>query len=95
MIIHVLTQEQQDFAAEHHDLIYDFLRDNRLLQDEFYDVVVFGYLHAVRRYLVHERLRRQVEFDVLARRAMMRDLAVHCKAARTCSASPTWELRLV
>ena len=42
-----LTKEQQDFAAEHHGLVYKFLNDNHLPEDEFYDVVIFGYLKAV------------------------------------------------
>lgn len=31
-----LTKEQQDFAAEHHGLVYKFLNDNHLPEDEFY-----------------------------------------------------------
>ena len=42
-----LTKEQQEFAAEHHGLVYKFLNDNRLAEDEFYDVIIFGYLKAV------------------------------------------------
>ena len=36
-----LTKEQQEFAAEHHGLVYKFLNDNHLPEDEFYDVVIF------------------------------------------------------
>lgn len=43
-----LTKEQQEFAAEHHGLVYKFLNDNHLPEDEFYDVVIFPYLKAVR-----------------------------------------------
>ena len=45
-----LTKEQQEFAAEHHGLVYKFLNDNHLPDDEFYDVVIFPYLKAVRDY---------------------------------------------
>ena len=45
-----LTKEQQEFAAEHHGLVYKFLNDNHLPEDEFYDVVIFPYLKAVRDY---------------------------------------------
>ena len=45
-----LTKEQQEFAAEHHGLVYKFLNDNHLPEDEFYDVVIFHYLKAVRDY---------------------------------------------
>lgn len=44
-----LTKEQQDFAAEHHGLVYKFLNDNHLPENEFYDVVIFGYLKCRRR----------------------------------------------
>lgn len=30
-----LTKEQQEFAAEHHGLVYKFLNDNHLSEDEF------------------------------------------------------------
>lgn len=45
-----LTHEQQQFAAEHHDVIYDFLRAFGLSERDHYDVVVFGYLNAVKKY---------------------------------------------
>ena len=41
-----LTKEQQAFATAHHSLVYKFLNENRLPEDEFYDVVIFGYLKA-------------------------------------------------
>ena len=44
-----LTKEQQAFATDHHGLVYKFLNENRLPEDEFYDVVIFGYLKAVYR----------------------------------------------
>ena len=49
-----LTKEQQEFAAEHHGLVYKFLNDNHLPDDEFYDVVIFPYLKAVQDYFSDE-----------------------------------------
>ena len=49
-----LTMEQKEYAAEHHNLVYRFLRLNRLDESEFYDVVIFGYLKAVREYLENQ-----------------------------------------
>lgn len=46
-----LTDEQRQFAEEHHSVVYSFLRAFRLPESEYYDVVVFGYLNAVRKYL--------------------------------------------
>ena len=42
-----LTPEQQAFAAEHHSVIYSFLRQRRLTDDYCYDIVVFGDVQAV------------------------------------------------
>ena len=39
-----LTKEQQAFATDHHGLVYKFLNENHLPEDEFYDVVIFAYL---------------------------------------------------
>lgn len=64
-----LTHEQRLFAAKHHDLVYKFLRKHHLSQDEFYDVVIFGYLTAVRRYLTIPAL-SQYSFNTIAWRGM-------------------------
>lgn len=64
-----LTHEQRIFAANHHDLVYKFLNKNGLSQDEFYDVVIFGYLTAVRRYLTLSNL-GQYSFNTIAWQGM-------------------------
>ncbi len=38
--------EYERFVSENHPLICSFLRERRLDQSEFYDVVVFGFLNA-------------------------------------------------
>ena len=67
-----LTQEESDFAAAHHNLIGRYLRRARLPEDDFYDVAVFGYLRAVRKYLARPEL-RQYKFSTIAYRAMSCD----------------------
>ena len=66
-----LTRMESEFAAEHHALIYTFLRAFDLPEEDFYDVAVFGYLSAVRAYLAREELRRG-SFRTIAYRAMNR-----------------------
>lgn len=73
-----LTKEQQAFAADHHGLVYKFLNDNHLPEDEFYDVVIFGYLKAVRDYFSRDVL-RQYSFSTIAWKAMTRNLSNHFK----------------
>lgn len=77
-----LTYEQQQFAAEHHDVINAFLRAFRLPESEYYDVVVFGYLNAVRKYTEIPDL-REYSFKTIAFWSMRTSLTNESrKAAR-------------
>lgn len=64
-----LTNEERLYAAIHHDLVFRFLRKNRLSKDEYYDVVILAYLRAVRRYWTEEDLRKY-RFSTIAWGAM-------------------------
>ena len=64
-----LTKEQQTFATAHHSLVYKFLNEKRLPEDEFYDVVIFGYLKAVRDYF-SDLTAQQFTFSTIANRRM-------------------------
>ena len=66
-----LTDEQRDYATEHHALVYKFLKDNHLPMDEFYDVIIFGYLRAVKRYLTEASL-HQYKFTTIAWSCILR-----------------------
>ena len=63
-----MTQEERDFAEQKHDLVIDFLRCKRLPMDDFYDIVIFGYLSAVQQYSRNPPT--GVEFKAMAFRAM-------------------------
>ncbi len=71
-----LTKEQRDFAAERHNLIYAFLNDKGLPEDEYYDIVVFGFLRAVRRYLNLPHLQKY-SFSTIAWSSMDCSLVNH------------------
>ena len=64
-----LTKEQQDFAAEHRGLVYKFLNDNHLPENEFYDVVIFPYLKAVQDYC-NSASTQKYSFSTIAIRQM-------------------------
>ena len=68
-----LKIEQKLFAAENHGLVYKFLKENHLPEDEFYDAIIFGYLRAVRRYFTEETLRKY-SFSTIAWNCMKVDL---------------------
>ena len=46
--IETLTEQESAFAAENHSLIFRFLSRKGLPEDEYYDVVAFGYLNGVK-----------------------------------------------
>lgn len=63
-----LTDEERAFAEEQHRLVDDFLRYKRLSADDYYDVIVFGYLTAVQQYF--RKPPANVRFSDMAFRAM-------------------------
>jgi hypothetical protein len=72
-----LTKEQQAYAAEHHGLVYAFLNENKLPDDDFYDIVIFGYLRAVKRYHEEAGLAEKFSFSTIAWGAMRTSLSNH------------------
>lgn len=75
-----LTQEQSAFAAEHHNLVYSFLNKKRYSEDEFYDIVIFGYLLAVRVYLEREDLQAKYKFSTIAYARMRSAISNHFRS---------------
>lgn len=65
-----LTQKEYEFSQEHHETALRFLRLRGLPEDEFYDVIIFGYLKAVQEYLRKPELRRRYCFSTIAERQM-------------------------
>lgn len=50
-----LTDEERTFAEKHHKLVFSLLRDKALQYDDWYDVVIFGYLLAVQKMVCASR----------------------------------------
>lgn len=67
--IHLLDPSQQQFAAQNHQIVDRFLSKKRLDTEEFYDVVIFGYLQAVQEYLERPEL-SSYTFSTIAWRKM-------------------------
>ena len=83
-----MTPAQQLFAEEHHNLVYAFLNEKKLPEDEYYDVVVFGYLQAVMDYTAQGESSR-FSFATIAWRKMESRLADHFRhqaSYQACSA---------
>lgn len=65
-----LTKEQREFAAKWHNLIYVFLREKGLPRDDYYDIVVFGYLRAVKEFFAKPTLQQKYSFSTIAWKKM-------------------------
>ena len=64
-----LNETQRIFADKNHNLVYKFLHEKNLPASEYYDIVIFGYLRAVQRYLADPNL-AGYSFSTVAWRAM-------------------------
>lgn len=68
-----LTAEQQQLAAQNHNLIYAFLHEKGYDVGDYYDAAALGLLQAAQRYLTQPRLRRYA-FATIAWQAMGREI---------------------
>ena len=69
-----LNDTQRIFAEKNHNLVYKFLHKKNLPASEYYDIVIFGYLRAVQRYLSEPNL-AGYSFATVAWRAMEGEVA--------------------
>ena len=79
-----MTQEEREFAEQKHDLVVEFLLRRHLPMNDYYDIVIFGYLSAVQQYFRDPPA--GVEFKAMAFRAMkdsiLREGEYHARAKR-------------
>lgn len=78
MELRTFTKEEQQFAEENHDLVYAFLNEKKLSADEYYDVIVFGYLRAVQLYEPNSK-GGKYKFSTFAWKQMQGELANYHK----------------
>lgn len=64
-----MTEHERAFAEENHMLVYRFLRAYGLSEDEYYDIVIFGYLQAVQEYCAVKETQKY-QFSTVAWRKM-------------------------
>jgi RNA polymerase sigma-70 factor (ECF subfamily) len=48
--LHYLSDHQRELAEQNHGLVGEYLRIRKLDANEYYDVVIFGFLRAIQRY---------------------------------------------
>lgn len=74
-----MTKVEQEFAEQHHDEVYRFLKSKKLSIEEGYDIVIIGYLQGVKDF--HRKpSARAYAFEAVATRAMLNALYKHWRA---------------
>ena len=76
-----LNDTQRFFAEKNHNLVYKFLHEKNLPASEYYDIIIFGYLRAVQRYLTDPNL-AGYSFATVAWRAMEGEIVNAHRTAR-------------
>ena len=61
-----LTEQEKQFAENNHGLVYSFLHRYKYNVDDFYDIVIFGFLKAVQVYHRKEAVKRKYDFAFIA-----------------------------
>lgn len=85
----ILTEQEQQFACEHHQLIYGFLNRHGLPESDYYGAAALGYLRAVHRYMDSVELKR-FSFSTVAYRAMSQSVSRYrCSLSRQTGAGNT------
>ena len=67
--LYVLSKTQKEFASKNLGLVFKFLRENDLDENEFFDEVIFRYMRSVKRYNTEKSLRKY-RFSTIAWRGM-------------------------
>ena len=76
-----LAPHERALAEQNHDLVYQFLHANRLLESEYYDVVIFRYLLTVENWFRRPDL-YHYQFSTIAWHAMSSALHSDTKKKR-------------
>ena len=74
--LHEMTPLQRQFAEEHQDTVFRFLSHKNLSIEDYYDIVIFGYLQAVQEYDENPALSR-FQFNTIAWTKMSDCLGKH------------------
>lgn len=77
-----LTQEEQKFAKQNHRIVYWYLNSCGLSVDDWYDIVIFGYLSSVQKYLKNTKLQKYA-FSTIAKKAMQSSIGNELAARKS------------
>lgn len=83
-----LTAHERVQAAENHNLVYSFLHRHGYDMENFYDVVIFGYLKGIQIYNRREDLRNKYQLAFICERYMSAEIGNHFRTENTQKRKP-------
>lgn len=72
-----LTEMEKSMAEENHNLVYSFLHRHGYSIEEFYNVVIFGYLRGIQAYNRREDVRKKYQLAFICERNMLAEIKDH------------------
>lgn len=86
--LELLTYLEQKYAEENHNLVYGFLHRYKYSIEEYYNIVIFGYLKAVQIYTRREDLQSKYDFPFIAWQYMRSEIGHHFESERVQKRTP-------
>ena len=75
-----MTADQKRFCVNNHNLVYSFLRKKAYNIDEYYNVVIIGYIRACQMYSERADLQEKFDFPLIAFMCMRSEISNHFKS---------------
>lgn len=83
-----LTEYEKRHAEQNHGLVYSFLHKYEYSIEEYYNIVIFGYLRAVQVYNRRKDLQKQYHFACIAYQYMRSAIGNHFKLEQSKKRKP-------
>lgn len=83
-----LTEEEKALATVNHSLIYSFLHRHNYAIEDFYNVVIFGFLRSVQVYNRRKDIQEKYQLAFIAEQYMRAEIANHFRKERSMKRKP-------
>jgi len=83
------TEEEKRLAEKNHDLVYQFLRAHNYSMEDYYNIVVFGYLKGIQKYCRYVGNNTENNLDGICWNCMRSEMKSHFKMETAKKRQPT------
>lgn len=83
-----LTEEEKELATENHSLVYSFLHRHNYAIEDFYNVVICGYLRSVQVYNRRNDIKEKYQLAFIAEQYMRAEIANHFRKEHSMKRKP-------